>query len=75
MYGTTKLWSDQLRTYKNGTMDPDGRLAFSHEGLFPEYNTHRLPMANPPPPFYHGHYTKMHETAKVERFFSRFILN
>ncbi|XP_018566718.1 dual oxidase 2-like [Anoplophora glabripennis] len=68
-YGTTKLWSDQLRTYQNGSMDQYGLLASSENELFPEYNTHRLPMANPPPPIYHAHYTKMHETAKVNRFF------
>ncbi|XP_057662401.1 dual oxidase 2-like [Diorhabda carinulata] len=68
-YGISKQWSDQLRTYSNGTKDPNGLLASSHDGLFPEYNTDRLPMANPPPPFYHGHYVKNHETAKVSRFF------
>ncbi|KAJ8953259.1 hypothetical protein NQ318_015841 [Aromia moschata] len=69
MYGITKQWSDQLRTYKNGTLDPNGKLASSHNGLFPEYNDDRLPMANPPPPAYHGHYTNVHETANVKRFF------
>lgn len=71
MYGVTKQWSDRLRTYSNGTLDPNGMLASSHDGLFPEYNTDRLPMANPPPPFYHGDWIKMHETAKVSRFFSK----
>lgn len=70
-YGITKQWSDQLRTYKNGTIDPDGRLAFSHDGLFPEENTDRLPMANPPPPFNHSEFIKKHELAKVSRFFSK----
>ncbi|XP_072402675.1 dual oxidase 2-like [Diabrotica undecimpunctata] len=68
-YGITKQWSDQLRTYSNGTVDPRGRLASSHDGLFPEYNTNRLPMANPPPPFHHALYVQQHETAKVSRFF------
>lgn len=70
MYGITKQWSDQLRTYSNGSIDVNGKLAFSHGGLFPEYNTHRLPMANPPPPFYHAEYIEKHEIAKVSRFFS-----
>lgn len=70
-YGITKQWSDQLRTYSNRTVDNDGRLAFSHNGLFPEYNIDRIPMANPPPPFYHADYVKAHETAKVNRFFSK----
>ncbi|CAH1153484.1 unnamed protein product [Phaedon cochleariae] len=68
-YGITKQWSDQLRTFSNGSIDECGRLAFSHDGLFPEYNTARIPMANPPPPFYHSHYVNVHETAKVDRFF------
>lgn len=71
MYGVTKQWSDQLRTYSDGTIDPDGLLAFSHGGLFPEYNTHRLPMANPPPPFHHSTFIKNHEIHKVSRFFSK----
>ncbi|XP_074037846.1 dual oxidase 1 [Leptinotarsa decemlineata] len=68
-YGITKQWSDQLRTYSNGTIDERGRLASSHDGLFPEYNTARLPMANPPPPIYHERFVRAHETAKVDRFF------
>ncbi|XP_063929411.1 dual oxidase 2-like [Zophobas morio] len=68
-YGITKQWADQLRTYKNGTIDPDGCLASSYDGLFPAYNEERLPMANPPPPIYHSLYIQSHETAKVSRFF------
>ncbi|KAI4457597.1 oxidase/peroxidase [Holotrichia oblita] len=68
-YGTTKQWADRLRTYSNGTVDPDGKLAYSHDGLFPEYNTERLPLANPPPPFHHHKWIEEHETAKVSRFF------
>ncbi|KAK9695605.1 Ferric reductase like transmembrane component [Popillia japonica] len=68
-YGTTKQWADRLRTYANGTVDPDGKLAYSHGGLFPEYNTERLPLANPPPPFHHSEWIQQHETAKVSRFF------
>ncbi|XP_060531820.1 dual oxidase 2-like [Cylas formicarius] len=68
-YGTSKMWADELRTYANGTVDPDGKLASSHNGLFPEFNTRKLPMANPPSPFYHAHYIDRHETDSVERFF------
>jgi len=71
IYGTTKAWSDHLRLYKNGTMAPRGLLATSHDGLFPDYNTLRLPMANPPPPFYHRDFAMKHETFKVDRFFSK----
>lgn len=69
----TKQWSDQLRTYENGTIDPDGRLAFSSGGLFPALNSHRLPLANPPPPIYHSMFIKSHQTAKVSRFFSKYF--
>ncbi|KRT80163.1 peroxidase, partial [Oryctes borbonicus] len=68
-YGVTKQWADRLRTYENGTIDPDGKLAYSHGGLFPEYNKDRLPMANPPPPFHHKIWIDRHETALVSRFF------
>jgi hypothetical protein len=70
-YGISKQWADQLRTYENGTIDPDGRLAYSHDKLFPAYNKERLPMANPPPPFYHSMFVKSHETLPVSRFFSK----
>ncbi|KAK4871803.1 hypothetical protein RN001_015927 [Aquatica leii] len=69
MYGITKQWADSLRTYSNGTVDPDGLLAYSHDGLFPEYNTDRLPLANPPPPFHHAEFIQKHELAPVSRFF------
>ncbi|CAH0562068.1 unnamed protein product [Brassicogethes aeneus] len=68
-YGITKQWSDQLRTYANGTLDQNGKLASSHNGLFPEYNNQSLPMANPPPPTNHDIYVKQHETDSVKRFF------
>lgn len=71
MYGTSRAWADQLRTYSNGTMDPNGLLATSHNGLFPEYNTVRLPMANPPPPTLHEEFVKKHELLPVNRFFSK----
>lgn len=71
-YGTSKMWADRLRTYSNGTLDPNGELASSHDGLFPEYNTERLPMANPPPPFHHSVYINRHETEQVSRFFSKY---
>nr|XP_022914641.1 dual oxidase-like [Onthophagus taurus] len=69
MYGITKQWADQLRTYSDGTIDKDGKLAYSHGGLFPEYNTQRLPLANPPPPARHSIFVQQHELDKVERFF------
>ncbi|XP_069693033.1 dual oxidase-like [Periplaneta americana] len=69
VYGTTKAWSDHLRLYSNGTLAPHGLLATSHDGLYPDYNKARLPMANPPPPFYHSQFKTHHETLKVERFF------
>lgn len=71
IYGTTKAWSNYLRMYSNGKVDQNGLLAFSHGGKFPEYNTIRLPMANPPPPARHGLYTNRHYTEEVERFFSK----
>ncbi|XP_008543644.1 dual oxidase isoform X1 [Microplitis demolitor] len=69
IYGTTKAWSDHLRINSNGKIDPDGLLAHSHGGKFPEYNTIRLPMANSPPPIRHGVYIDRHYTEEVERFF------
>jgi len=56
---------------KNGTVAPRGLLATSHDGLFPDYNTLNLPMANPPPPFHHKEFAMKHETYKVDRFFSK----
>lgn len=72
IYGTTKAWSDHLRINSNGKIDPDGLLAHSHGGKFPEYNTIRLPMANSPPPIRHGVYIDRHYTEEVERFFSKY---
>ncbi|XP_015596349.1 dual oxidase [Cephus cinctus] len=69
IYGTSKAWSDVLRTYANGTIAPDGQLASSSNGAFPEMNKVRLPMANPPPPINHAHYVKRHYTEPVDRFF------
>ncbi|XP_012281785.1 dual oxidase 2 isoform X2 [Orussus abietinus] len=69
IYGTTKAWSDVLRLYSNGTQDPNGLLASSHGLLYPEYNTIRLPMANPPPPIQHHTYTSRHYTEEVTRYF------
>ncbi|XP_044765941.1 dual oxidase 1-like [Coccinella septempunctata] len=68
-YGITKQWSDSLRMDENGNIHPNGSLASSHDGLFPAYNTQRLPMANPPPPFHHKLFITQHETAEVSRFF------
>jgi hypothetical protein len=57
--------------YKNGTMASHGLLAVSNDGLFPDDNKIRLPMANPPPPFHHGEFIQKHETFNVDRFFSK----
>ncbi|XP_071450360.1 dual oxidase 2-like [Hetaerina americana] len=73
VYGTSKAWSDQLRRQRDGSkwkMAPDGLLASTADGLFPAYNVeNQLPLANPPPPFYHDHFTGNHETFPVSRFF------
>lgn len=49
-------------------------LASSDDELWPEKNTMGLPMANPPPPVYHGKFIKDHELLNVTRFFSKFRL-
>ncbi|XP_014476938.1 PREDICTED: dual oxidase 2-like isoform X2 [Dinoponera quadriceps] len=69
IYGTSKAWSDVLRTYANGTVHPAGELASSPSGSYPEYNSVRLPMANPPPPAHHQLYVSRHYTEKVSRYF------
>jgi Animal haem peroxidase len=70
-YGTTKAWADQLRRMENGDLAPHGQLASANnEGVYPAYNTQRLPLANPPPPANHSRWIKEHQTAKVDRFFS-----
>nr|XP_027216713.1 dual oxidase-like [Penaeus vannamei] len=71
VYGTSKGWADALRSFSNGSLAPDGLLAW-HDELgegFPAENTQRLPMANPPPPTNHSSYVRQQETAKVDRFF------
>ncbi|XP_032685960.1 dual oxidase-like isoform X3 [Odontomachus brunneus] len=68
IYGTSKAWSNVLRTYANGTVQPDGQLASSLSGAYPELNTARLPMANPPA--YHKKYVSpRHYTEEVTRYF------
>ncbi|XP_037076443.1 dual oxidase 1-like [Pollicipes pollicipes] len=69
-YGTTKAWTDALRTFANGTLAPRGMLAWSRDPFrgFPERNDVRLPMANPPPPTQHEIFTSRHRTAPVNRF-------
>ncbi|XP_025152426.1 dual oxidase 2 [Harpegnathos saltator] len=69
IYGTSKAWSDVLRTYANGTVHPSGELASSFSGLYPERNSVRLPMANPPPPAHHSLYVSRHYTEEVTRYF------
>ncbi|XP_026827307.1 dual oxidase 2 isoform X2 [Ooceraea biroi] len=69
IYGTSKAWSDVLRTNDSGIVQPNGLLASSYFGLYPDYNTVRLPMANPPPPIYHERYVSRHYTESVTRYF------
>lgn len=74
IYGTTKSWADYLRKYNDSSVDPDGKLASKdREGLFPEVNYDRLPMANPPPPFHHAEIVRNQSLLPVSRFFSRFL--
>ncbi|GAB1861574.1 NAD(P)H oxidase (H2O2-forming) [Camponotus japonicus] len=70
IYGTSKAWSDVLRTNSSGILQPDGQLASSYFGLYPDYNTVRLPMANPPPPIHHHQYVSQHYSESVTRYFS-----
>ncbi|XP_043487025.1 dual oxidase-like [Polistes fuscatus] len=70
IYGTSKAWSNMLRTYANGTFDTNGLLATSKDSYqYPEINTIRLPMANPPPPIRHDKYVSRHYTENVNRYF------
>ncbi|EFN70161.1 Dual oxidase [Camponotus floridanus] len=69
IYGTSKAWSDVLRTNSSGILQPDGQLASSYFGLYPDYNTVRLPMANPPPPIHHHQYVSQHYSESVTRYF------
>lgn len=49
-------------------------LLASHKGKnqFPAKNNIRIPMANPPPPSNHSDWVVRHETANVNRFFSKY---
>ncbi|XP_024892800.1 dual oxidase 2-like [Temnothorax curvispinosus] len=69
IYGTSKAWSDVLRTSTGGILQEDGQLASSDFPLYPDYNTVRLPMANPPPPIHHHQYVSRHYTESVTRYF------
>ncbi|XP_076380631.1 dual oxidase 1 isoform X2 [Megalopta genalis] len=69
IYGTSKAWSNFLRTYSDGTFDQNGLLASSYNNSYPAYNTEKLPMSNPPPPIGHDDYIAQHYTEKVDRFF------
>lgn len=70
IYGTSKAWSNILRSNANGILQEDGQLASSEFSLYPDYNTIRLPMANPPPPIRHHEYVSRHYTESVTRYFS-----
>ncbi|XP_020296286.1 dual oxidase-like [Pseudomyrmex gracilis] len=69
IYGTSKAWSNFLRTNADGILEPNGKLASSHSDGYPDINTVRLPMANPPPPTRHHEYVSQHHTESVTRFF------
>ncbi|XP_036145613.1 dual oxidase 2 [Monomorium pharaonis] len=69
IYGTSKAWSDVLRTNASGILQENGQLATSDFPLYPDYNTVRLPMANPPPPIHHHQYVSRHYTESVTRYF------
>jgi hypothetical protein len=76
-YGTSKGWSDTLRSFKNGALS--GFLD-SNDREFPVYNDIKLPLANPPPPS--GPYEWFGNTypqpkprlLPVNRFFSKFLI-
>ena len=67
MYGTTKAWSDALRSFKGGRLADNGAKG---EHQFPQQNDIRLPMANPPNPVDHKHDYK-----PVKRFFSKLFIH
>ncbi|XP_012225863.2 dual oxidase 2-like isoform X2 [Linepithema humile] len=69
IYGTSKAWSDLLRTNADGTLEPNGQLATAYFGNYPAFNDIRLPMANPPPPNHHDEYISQHRTENVTRYF------
>lgn len=60
MYGTSKVWANKLRSFK------DGQLAKSTAGNWPEENKDGLPMENPPPP-------TEHKLMKTDRLFSEYF--
>lgn len=61
MYGANKAWTDALRSLKDGLLkalnDTDSKAPY-----FPERNSIRLPMANPPPP-------RDHVLKPIKRFY------
>ncbi|KAK6179799.1 hypothetical protein SNE40_012075 [Patella caerulea] len=61
MYGTSKAWTDTLRSFKDGKLLSNDESQLIPES-FPVKNTIRLPMANPPPP-------REHELKPVNRFY------
>jgi dual oxidase len=74
MYGTSPAWTDLLRRFANGTIAPDGQLAWSedHGPSFPPINKVNVPMFNPPPPSLHDEFVKKHQTLPASRHFSEF---
>ena len=61
IYGTTKAWADNLRSFKGGRLADNGQEG---EPQFPERNTIGLPMANPPNPVEHKY-------SNAKRYFSK----
>jgi dual oxidase len=76
-YGTSKGWSDTLRSFKNGALS--GFLD-SNDREFPVYNDIKLPLANPPPPsgphewFGNTYPQPKPRLLPVNRFFSKFLI-
>lgn len=69
VYGVAKAWTDTLRAFEDGLMaaDQGKHREDTVSNTFPIVNTIRLPMANPPTPYYH-------ELRRVSRHFSKRFL-
>ncbi|XP_064595545.1 dual oxidase 2-like [Liolophura sinensis] len=64
VYGVAKAWTDTLRAFEDGLLaaDQNKHREPTVSNTFPIVNTIRLPMANPPTPYFH-------ELRKVSRHF------
>jgi len=75
LYGTSNTWTDLLRHFANGSLAPNGQLAWSDpEGRFPELNSVNLPMDNSPPPSQHHKFKKELKLLPSSRHFSNLKL-